>query len=272
MSLALVAGLTLLCAIAVRWPLPAPFLVPLTLVASLSLPALAGPRRRLLVVVLWLCAALTLAASVRFVLHEAASGIVEGGTRTVANSAVSQLRELLSLEDGLRQGAQIDPDRDGIGSAATLGELLGQQPWRAPHAPTSPILERRMVERPALGGPAYQSAGYLFRLCLPTTTGTWTLVASPTVDEERAERRWLGYAWSAANTAGPPEAFAIDEHEGLYQWQGPPEAFLGTLHPVPCDSLQSHQGVGGWQPWRGKRPRPKLPGDVASAGPPGVGG
>jgi hypothetical protein len=247
------------------WPklgLPAAFLV---LLGWISLPGLAGGARRL---ARGAMAVATLGASaglLRFVAEEAAPGIIAGGRRATEQSAVSRLREILFAEDALRTHAWWDPDRDGVGSAALLGELSGAIPLRGgtPLAPP-PYDARRapMLETPI--GPALEAGGYLFVVCLPAARGGWTARPGDPVDEERAERHWIAYAWPASASEGVRDAYFLDQHERILvssNGDAPQARWAGPSFPPPCDAALAAATRAEWKPWRGKKPRATLRGE-----------
>lgn len=256
---------------ALLWPplaLPAGFACFIGVIKASSEPA---PRARRTT---WLVAAasgLALVAVVRFVVSEAMPGIVGGGRQAVEQRAVSRLRDVLFAQDAMRRAAWIDPDRDGVGSAAFLGELCGEPPRRGQPSRATPVLTcSELVQTPL--GPAAQAAGYLYTLCVPAAGGGWTALPDAAVDEERAERAFVAYAWPAP---GAPfeQAFFIDEHENILSLDLR-ELFGGRpLTEIPeAFGLSCEAALGPWRdrfrPWRGKRPRDGLPGETPSPEPP----
>jgi hypothetical protein len=255
--LAVLAGLALL------WPplaLPAGFACFIGVIKASSEPA---PRARRTT---WLVAAasvLAVVAVVRFVVSEAMPGIVGGGRLAVGQRAVSRLREVLFAQDAMRRAAWIDPDGDGIGSAAFLGELCGEPPRRGqPQRPTPVLTCSELVQTPF--GPAAQAAGYLYTLCLPAAGGGWTASPDAAVDEELAERAFVAYAWPAP---GAPfeQAFFIDAHENILSLDLAELFGRRPLSEVPEAfglSCETALGAGRerFRPWRGKQPREALPG------------
>lgn len=201
----------------------------------------------------------------RFLVTEAVPGIVQGGTSATGAAAVSRLRQLLFAEDVARRKALIDPDADGVGSAAFLGELLGYVPLRGKERLVPPLLERypELVETAI--GPAAEIAGHLFVICLPREGGGFTARPGEPVDEEAAERRFVAYAWPAGEGRGLREAYFIDEHERiLFARSGAPEARsarVGRERTPSCDDAFAVESREAWQVWRGKRARETLPGD-----------
>lgn len=242
--------------------LPAGFACFIGVIKASAEPA-PRPRR-----VTWLVAAasaVALIAVVRFVVREAMPGIVGGGRQAVEQRAVSRLRDVLFAQDAMRRAPWIDPDGDGVGSAAFLGELCGESPRRGqPERPTPVLTCSELVATPL--GPAAQAAGYLYTVCLPTASGGWSAMPDASVDEERAERAFAAYAWPAP---GAPfeHAFFIDEHEtilsidlrelfGARELSEVPEAF-----GLSCESAFGADRER-FRPWRGKRPREGLPGET----------
>lgn len=240
----------------------APFLLVGCFVAFVALPA---ERPRWLP---WLTAAAGLFATigfVRFLVIEAMPGIVQGGTRAAESAAVSKLREILFAQDSLRKAAAIDPDGDGVGSAARLPELSGYTGLRGGKRLTPPLLEHipAPVETPI--GDAVELGGYLFAVCLPKLGGGFTAEAGAAVDEEAAERRFLVYAWPSADKRGLGYAFFMDEHERILfarsgVHRGKPRR-LGSESPPPCDDAIAESSASAWHVWRHKQPRQSLPGD-----------
>lgn len=253
--------LLLLGAASVFWPvlaLPAAFASCVGLVAMRPPPPSELPRPR------WWIVGGALAASVgmvRFVATLAMPGIIGGGRRAVEQQAVSRLRDVLFAQDAMRRAGWIDPDADRVGSAAFLEELCGAPPRRGQAPRATPVLHCGELVATRLG-PAAQSGAYLYTVCLPMLGGGWS--ATPTgrgVDEELAERRFLAYAWPReATEARLDDVFFIDERENIRVAALP----AGALPPA-CESALADPA---WQAWRGKRPRPGLPGDVGNAAAP----
>jgi hypothetical protein len=234
-----------------------------TLIAWAALPK--RPARelrfeRLLVAAAALC---SIAASVRFAVTEAMPGIVQGGTSAAEQRAVSRLREILFAQDVLRKKGLHDPDGDGIGSAALLAELTGEDGVRGARRLAPPLLENypKLVDTPI--GPAAEIAGYLFLVCLPLPGGGFGADEGREIDEEAAERRFLAYAWPITQGAGR-SAFFLDEHERILSadasFQPGHEKRSGHGHPPPCDDALAPATRAEWRPWRDKKPRRHLPG------------
>ena len=228
---------------------------------------------------------------VRFVIEEAAPGVVQAGQNAQARSALYKLRELRLAQDGLRKTAAWDPDGDGVGSAGTLGELVGLRPLREVKALEFPLLPLKWSQQVRVGDVDVACLeGYCFAVHVPD-------------DDELAERRYTAYAWPASNdvVAAPPgpssagdptdvlrgQVLFLDEHERIYGSDNA-AGYVGTakipsfdaaLPPPPPgqsawrmtprgfqrDDDGDHGHVGGdgdrWRPWRGKQSLASLPGD-----------
>ena len=248
-------GLAALACLAAVFPLLALPTLFLTLLGVLALPGRSQPgagQRRALVALAVIGTGVSL---VRFVVEEAMPGIVRGGRDAGEQRAVSWLRDVLFAEDAMRKAGWIDPDHDGIGSAALLSELCGGRPLRGQPEHDDPVLTCGELV-PTAPGLAARRGGYLFAICLPQRDGHWSAEPGPGLDEEAAERHYWAYAWPDAG-ARFDHAFFLDQNENIQAVLRP----RGTA--LDCDSAR---GLA-WTPWRGKRPRPgPLPGD--SAGPP----
>ncbi len=217
----------------------------------------------------WTRAALGAAAvaaglgSTRFIIKEAVPGIVQGGSMTAENKAVSMLREILFVQDAMRRYAYVDPDGDGIGSAGRILELTGQVGLRG-GAPLDPAPLRwtgATTVNTALG-PALQLGGYLFAVCLPSEDGSWTAHMQDSIDDESAERRFVAHAWPAKAENHLFRAFSIDVHDRILaspNRRGRELVYVGSASPPPCSA-----GEGGpaYEPWRGKTPRTRIPHDI----------
>jgi len=233
------------------------------LLDALALPKLEPMARKRFVAAHVLAGVVAFAAVGRFLATEALAGIVQGGTSATGQRAVSRLREILFAEDGARKTAAWDPDGDGIGSALFIGELTAEQGMRGNARLTPALLEGYPKLEATSAGPALAIGGFFFAVCLPARSGA--LGADPTlaVDEERAERRYVAYAWPTGEAPGLERAYFIDEHERIL-W-APAEARLrrGREHAPRCDDALAPATQGDWRPWRGKKPRVELPGDPA---------
>jgi len=239
-----------------------PFALLLAFIAALSLGA---HRPRPLIVLNALGALGAFVGFLRFLVSEAMPGIVQGGTTAAESAAVSRLRALLFAEDSMRKLAAIDPDGDGIGSAALIGELTGSSGLRGGAPLAAPLLERYAAPVETAIGPAIEMGGYFFAVCLPTRSGGFSARLRQEVDEELAERRFLAYAWPAGPGLGLGTAFFLDEHEHILRApsrdEGERSERVGALTPPACDDAIAAASRGQWKPWRGKRPRRNLPGD-----------
>lgn len=245
--------LLLLGVLAALWPvlaLPAAFASLLGWLA-LRLPSRQDlPWPRLWLVLGTLGAALGM---LRFVVQEAVPGIVGGGRRAVEDQVVSRLRDVLFAEDAMRRGGWIDPDRDGVGSAAFLSELCGGEPLRGQAPRETPVLHCGELEASALG-PAARLGAYLYAVCLPLASGGWSARPGDALDEEAAERRFVAYAWPGGDSPFS-SAYFIDEHENIRV--SPAGALRGE--PPRCDAALTGPP---WPAWKDKKPRAELPGDT----------
>jgi hypothetical protein len=249
-------ALLVLCLGSCVWPLlglPAVFFA---FIAALALP-LQAPGSRTLKLGLWLAAAAATVGVVRFVVEEAAPGIVQGGRAAVERKAVERLREILIAEDALRRLAPIDPDGDGVGSAALLGEICGVEPLRSGKVLAQPVLACRGLVPlgPLL---ADDSGAYFHVVCLPAPGGGWTASSGAPVDDERAERSFVAYAWPGQGSAFT-RAFFIDQHERILETD-----LAAGDRDFRCDAALSLPGKERWHTWMGKLPRQHLPGDRAT--------
>jgi hypothetical protein len=245
----------LLAALAVSaavWPvlgLPAAFL---SFIGVLALPRRTAPGARAARVLAAVAVLGSAVGLMRFVVEVAMPGIVRGGRTAAEQRAVSWLRDVLFAQDAMRKAGWIDPDRDGVGSAALLVELCSGDPQRGQSARPNAVLTcGELVQTPL--GPAARRGGYLFAVCLPLRSGGWSAQASGELDEEAAERSFLAYAWPDADGRFD-DTFFLDQDENIQQLALPP----GTQ--LSCDAARTRPG---WKPWRGKRPRPgPLPGSL----------
>lgn len=232
-----------------------------TFVAWASLPRLPSVELRrerwlLLVAALAACAGFG-----RFLVLEAMPGIVAGGNRFTEQRAISRLREVLFAEDNARRTAAIDPDRDGIGSAALLGELTGELGLRGGAKLAVPLLESYPKLLDTSSGPATEIGGYFVIVCLPTPGGGFSARPSDAVDEELAERRFIAYAWPSGAAPGLESALSLDEHERITLAPAKPGLRYGTSAAPVCDDAVAPATRAAWAPWRHKQPRQTLPGD-----------
>lgn len=268
-----VGGVCVLALAALLFPrlaLPAAFL---TFIAYLSLPSGEFDERRVWKAALLVASVASGIGLVRFVAREALPGMVARGDEAQERSAIARLREILFAEDLMRTRGYVDPDHDGVGSAGRIGEIEGTSPLRGGNRLHPPPLN------PAFGqaedtrvGRALQNGGYLFVVCLPRKGGGFTARLADPVDEEKAERRFIAYAWPAAAGRSVQAAYAIDEHERILTSRnvepGKPREphFAGPGFPPPCDAAVAPATRGNWTPWKGKKPRQRLPGDKQTSG------
>jgi hypothetical protein len=240
----------------------APFMLVGSFIAYLALPR---ERPMTLKALSGAAAIFSLIGFLRFLVVEAMPGIVQGGNRATEDAAVSRLRQVLFAEDSLRKRADVDPDHDGVGSAALLSELAGKVALRGATRLNPALLERFPDPLESPIGPVMEMGGYLFVVCLPTPGGGWTARPGEQVDEEAAERRFLAYAWPSKDQRGLLNAFFMDEHERiLFAGNAAPTGNrprIGLERPPACDEALNPKTRDAWQTWKGKHPRQKLPGD-----------
>jgi hypothetical protein len=204
---------------------------------------------------LFVAAGGTLVGLVRFVRLDAVPGIVSGGEQAVAKRAVSHLREILRVEDAMRRNGAIDPDGDGVGSAAFIGELSGSTPARHGRIEPPPLNRRfQMMKDTPIGRAAFID-GYYFIICLPKRQGGFGAGSGMDVDEERSEQSFLSYAWPEDPNR---ESYALDADERI--WARSPNVpgrptYFGQLHPPDCGAVLENPTKDGWSAWRGKKPR-----------------
>jgi hypothetical protein len=236
----------------------------LHVIALAATTRLEARERRWVLPLLLVSAACTAIAMTKFVLSDALTGIIEARGRDSSARAVSILREILFAEDAMRRYAFIDPDGDGVGSAARLGELTGVHGARGGKALPTPPLEARLAPGVSTrSGPALEQGGYLFVVCLPGPGGRWATGPRDEVDDEAAERRFVAYAWPSAADAPHSAAFFMDEHERILESDNRSGAGLRLVGPSSspsCSDALDHAAL--YRPWRGKAARTSLPGEV----------
>lgn len=233
-----------------------------------------GPRAaRLLLLV---AAPFALVGLLRFTVEDAMAGIVEGGHRALVTRAIAKLRVLRFTEDIAREQAVWDPDGDGIGSALLLEEMRGEVPMRGQRETPLGLLEPigALADTPA--GKALVADGYAILLYLPGVDGRGVARPGVPIDDERAERRWVAYAWPLEEGAGEHPVIFIDEHERILQLanQAPGPRYFGLESPPPFDAALAGPTLdapaaddavgrdgGKWTRWKGKEARDHLPGD-----------
>jgi hypothetical protein len=236
--------------------LPAAFMSVVGLVALRRPSEAELPKVRWWLVVGALCSG---AGLIRFLVIDAMPGIVGGGRAAAEQQAVSRLRDLLFAEDAMRRSAWIDPDHDGIGSAASLEELCGGSPRRGQAPRSTPVLHCELA--PSALGVAARSGAYVYTVCLPTPGGGWSAASDALIDDEAAERRFVAFAWPESASAFD-SAFSIDEHENIRVAILPESAPRVRRFAATCAEALAALP---WQAWRNKKPRPDLPGDTAAA-------
>lgn len=204
---------------------------------------------------------------VRFTLDEAIPGIQKGGNAAADKHALSGARQIVVAEDAMRRGAFIDPDGDGIGSAARIAELSDLRPLRTGSrldpAPLSYTPEQLLDT--AIGS-AIESGPYLITVCLPAVDGGFSAREQDAVDEERAEREYYVYAWPRATGLGVQHAYALDQDERIWVSENQENGtlrFAGPGFPPQCNAVTDK--VAGFATWQDKKPRPERPGDSAQA-------
>jgi hypothetical protein len=240
--------------------LPAGLIVFLSfLAAPTAPPELARRHRRALI----LAAVAATIAVPNFLVREAMPGLVEGGTRAAGAGAVSHLREILFAEDAARRQAFVDPDGDHVGSALLLGELTGQASVRGGLRLSPPLLERYPEVEVTNGTSFVEVGGFFVMICLPTSGG-FSSDPSASFDEERAERRFVAYAWPSGRGPGLERAYFLDEHERILSAPSSDDERAGRAHPPRCDDALVAPSNEDWRPWRGKKPRATLPGETPS--------
>lgn len=257
---ALVASALVFSVFSVLWTRAAPFALAFSLFTFLTAGGATAPRARRLAAMATSIVALI--GLLRFTAQEALPGIVESGKRASGQRAVSHLRQLWFAEGVMREQAEIDPDNDGVGSAGLIEEVAGRANVRGRFTPLlAPMAMARgatVVRVP--GGPCLQLDGYCFLVCVPRLGGGWVSdpQESSKIDEERAERRFVAYAWPAHAEAALSESFFIDEHENiLVQRPTPGSAYAGQRSPS-CEAALERPAE--WARWRNKQPRETLPG------------
>lgn len=264
------AGLGLLSALFTKLAVPSMFLM---LISYLTLPE-EGGRSRLFRTAIWIAAPVMLFSLVRFAAEEATPGIVEGGRRQQVKQALYHLRKIRFAQDMARQQAFWDPDKDGVGSAGPLDALSGHMPFR-PNGPTQLGLLRLPPAVPGPNGAVSQVDGYAIAVFLPTPSGQASAKPDAIFDDERAETRWIAYAWPLAQGTGDRSVLYIDEHERILisDNTGEQQQYFGLERMPRFDAALSASSVdavgpaeergqdgGTWLPWRNKKPRTTLPG------------
>lgn len=254
--------LALLSLVFVKLALPAALVVFLSFLAAPSEPP---ELRRRHVRALGVGAVATVVTVPLFLVREAMPGLVQGGTTAAGQRAVSRLREILFAEDAARREAALDPDGDRIGSALLLGELTGEAGMRGEARLNPPLLERYPKVEVSGGRSFIDIGGFFFSVCLPVSGG-FSSDPSARFDDESAERRFVAYAWPSGRGPGLERAYFIDEHERILSAPAGEGERFGREHPPGCDDALAPGTRDDWRPWRGKKPRPELPGEKPASG------
>lgn len=258
------------------FPLLAVPAMTLGIVTFLAQPPASLPSARLARWLLLASVPFVVVAMLRFTIEEAMPGIVEGGHRALVTRAIAKLRVVRFAEDVAREQAFWDPDGDGIGSALTLEELTGKAPLRGAKEAPRGLLDAlgSYAETPV--GKAALADGYAFLVYLPAKDGRGLARSSDDVDDERAERRFVAYAWPLEDGAGDRPVVFLDEHERVLMLKNDESGprYIGLDRPPPFDaallgpSLDAAaaedaigQDGGNWRRWKDKRAREHLPGD-----------
>lgn len=243
--------------------LPAALFVFLSFLAAPVAPPQVKQRHRAALLVAALASAVAVPL---FLVREAVPGLIQGGTGAAAQRAVSRLREFEFAEDAARRTASFDPDGDHIGSALLLGELTGEIGMRRGARLTPALLENYPRVEGTHAGPAIEIGGYWFMVCLPVTGGGFSSDPNAHFDDEAAERRYVAYAWPSGRDPGFERAYFIDEHENILGAESTaPDLRFGANAAPACDDALATATRDDWHPWRGKKPRATLPGDVPTA-------
>ncbi len=197
----------------------------------------------------------------RFVVREAMPGISDARVRDESGRAVSRLREILFAEDAFRRLAPIDPDGDKQGSAGLLAELSGDVPVRGSDRPLElPPLAPRFAPRVITDhGPAFEEGEFLYYVCLPQKDGSYSARPSGEIDDEKAERSFLAYAWPASDQGRFTVTYFIDQDEEIGETaQGTAPPWAGPFRAPPCDAAVRPETRALFSPWKGKKARPRT--------------
>lgn len=219
----------------------------------------------------------------RFAIVEAMPGIIEAGREALTTRAIAALREIRFSQDLMREQHYADHDDDGIGSAGTLAELCAVEPLRAGKLP-SRLVQRFSVfdksKSPGSEGAVFaRYAGYGFIIYVPTLDGKASaIVKGKSVDDEKAERRFVAYAWPLDEGHGEHPVLFLDEHERIYMSDNVAQRYRGSevvpkfdaaLGESSIDFVHDGSEVKGqdgalWKVWKDKKPLEKLAGDDAA--------
>lgn len=254
----LVGAAALAALIFPKLALPASLFV---LLNALAVPTLEPRAKQRWLIAHVVAGVVALGAVGRFLATEAIAGIVQGGTSAAGGRAVSRLREILFVEDAARKNGAWDPDGDGIGSALFVGELTAEIGMRGGPRLTPPLLERYPKVQMTSMGPALEIGGFFFAVCLPTNAGGLSSDPLAAVDDERAERRYVAYAWPSGRAPGLERSYFIDEHERILSAPAENGVRRGKEHAPSCDDALAQRTEKDWRPWRNKKPRTELPGE-----------
>lgn len=247
-------------------PRGAIFALLLNCIALAALPPKTSEKegaRRLELVALLGALALNVISLGRFVVREAMPGISDARVRDESGRAVSRLREILFAEDAFRRLAPIDPDGDKLGSAGLLAELSGDVPVRGADKPLElPPLAPRFAPRVITDhGPAFEEGEFLYYVCLPQKDGSYSARPSLEIDDEKAERSFLAYAWPASDQGRFTVTYFIDQDEQIGETaQGTSPLWAGPYRAPPCDAAIHPDTRALFSPWKGKKARPQTPG------------
>jgi hypothetical protein len=245
-------------ALAIVVPKLSLFVSVVVLIAFLVMPEFEGEARRRARVAFAIAGALSLVGLVRFVIRDVVPSLVGAGNSAQAFQAVSRLREIRFAELAVQKQASVDPDRDGRGSAALIGELTGAMPLRGDRPLDPPLLNesyKHLETTPV--GPAVLSSGYYYLVCLPQRGGGFGALPSAAIDEEAAEQHFLAYAWPAAENHGPRSAFVVDEVDRVLVSDNPEDGgnrYAGPMSPPSCNDAVVQRTHSSWRPWQGKSP------------------
>ena len=271
------AGALLLAGVAVVFPKASVFTFVFLLITSFALPRLFSRERSIWAALFVLAFASHVYSFIEFVRTEAIFGMIEQHNKNASRVARSTLRHIIFAQDMMREQAYIDPDKDGIGSAGLIGELVGQSPLPDGAPLKAPLLHQKYKNtRDSSFGLLVEAEGYLFKVCLPTSEDRFISRRGPTVDFEKSERRFLAYAWPSEDRPGVHQAFFLDERERIYILNNePPRTYVGPDQQPACTATLKGPGVDAtpptdgsasndghvWEWWRNKQPRTRLIGD-----------
>lgn len=219
-------------------------------------------------------------AGVHFTLNHAIPGILAGGRRAAARTAVSTLRTIYWAENQARERVEIDADHDGVGEFAYIGELAGLTPRRDGR----PALERPILANPIRRMEAGPHGGvavlgpYRYAVFLPGVGGVAYEAGlggqgPVAVDADQAEHAWVAYAWPSQYGMGATQAFFINHREEILETRndGAEQRYEGSRHTPSWDAamavssftaaLEPGESVDGgtWTRWKNKKAREEEP-------------